>query len=465
MNSRKAEKPRPVGYPSSKDRGFKVPKNLGEFKYADTKTAENTENTENQTSKEPDLRTAENANLRTAEKALINLGLKKPQIPTSHEASVNLSSPTSSPVNNTKSPNLPNPTYEDFESEYKTGTPRVLNEILVYHGSKAQIKHHLVLLHGAMAGLAYFYRNLEPLSRKPGWGVYAVDWIGMGRSSRPDMKPKETREDERIREIEWKFIDRLEEWRIKRLGEDKKFMLVGHSFGGYLGMRYALKYPHAVNKLIMVSPVGVEKLIPSRPPVSSTPASSSSLSTTDTGHHTTVPTTYVHKPWFHRPLSLSMRHQIIPPFLLPKLAPMTSFFSLPHPVASWMSKRLSDLGSPEESAWLFQYTLRLLQEGVGGDSALCYLADAGVVIKKPLCDAVEDLVERGIPSVWVYGEEDWMDPEAGKRMVGRIRQLEGMAGFVEIVGAGHQVYLDRSREFNELIWREMEGVEKVQEQA
>jgi cardiolipin-specific phospholipase len=81
-----------------------------------------------------------------------------------------------------------------------------------------------------MAGLAYFYRNLEPLSRKEGWGIYAIDWIGMGRSSRPSMKPKETQEDERIKEIEGKFIDKLEEWRIKRLGKNAKFTLVGMYF-------------------------------------------------------------------------------------------------------------------------------------------------------------------------------------------------------------------------------------------
>jgi pimeloyl-ACP methyl ester carboxylesterase len=41
----------------------------------------------------------------------------------------------------------------------------------------------LVLAHGYGAGLAYFYRNFASLIR-PGWRVYAIDWLGMGRSAR-----------------------------------------------------------------------------------------------------------------------------------------------------------------------------------------------------------------------------------------------------------------------------------------
>lgn len=124
-----------------------------------------------------------------------------------------------------------------------------------------------------------------------------------------------------------------------------------------------------------------------------------------------------------------------------------------------MSKRLSDLRNKEASAWLFQYTIRLLEEGVGGDSALCYLADAGVVIKKPLCGAAPELVKCKIPSTWIYGEEDWMDSEAGRRIVESIKLSGGRATFEVIGGAGHQIYLEKSKEFNDLILKEMQDVE------
>lgn len=37
----------------------------------------------------------------------------------------------------------------------------------------------------------------------------------------------------------------------------EKIVLVGHSLGGFLSACYALKYPERVEKLILVSPVGL----------------------------------------------------------------------------------------------------------------------------------------------------------------------------------------------------------------
>ena len=39
----------------------------------------------------------------------------------------------------------------------------------------------------------------------------------------------------------------------------KKFELVGHSFGGYLATQYAVKYPDAVQRLVLLSPAGLNK--------------------------------------------------------------------------------------------------------------------------------------------------------------------------------------------------------------
>ena len=37
----------------------------------------------------------------------------------------------------------------------------------------------------------------------------------------------------------------------------EKFVLMGHSLGGYISCCYALQYPQHVEKLILASPVGV----------------------------------------------------------------------------------------------------------------------------------------------------------------------------------------------------------------
>jgi cardiolipin-specific phospholipase len=89
--------------------------------------------------------------------------------------------------------------------------------------------------------------------------VYAIDWLGMGRSARVPFTVKAKKEDisGRVNEAESFFIDSLEEWREKMRME--KMTLVGHSLGAYLSVAYALRYPTRVSKLILLSPAGVPR--------------------------------------------------------------------------------------------------------------------------------------------------------------------------------------------------------------
>lgn len=48
-------------------------------------------------------------------------------------------------------------------------------------------KSPIVICHGFGAGLAFFFKNLWSISSSTGRRVYAMDWIGMGRSSRPSF--------------------------------------------------------------------------------------------------------------------------------------------------------------------------------------------------------------------------------------------------------------------------------------
>ncbi|XP_047741669.1 1-acylglycerol-3-phosphate O-acyltransferase ABHD5-like [Hyalella azteca] len=64
--------------------------------------------------------------------------------------------------------------------------------------------------------------------------VYAIDILGFGRSSRPKF-------DSDAVKAEKQFITSIESWR-KAMGLDK-FILLGHSFGGFLAASYAIKYP------------------------------------------------------------------------------------------------------------------------------------------------------------------------------------------------------------------------------
>lgn len=135
-----------------------------------------------------------------------------------------------------------------------------------------------VILHGYGAGLGFFFLNFPTLAAwagRRGADVYAVDWLGMGRSARVPFTIRAKRDDiqGRVTEAESFFVDSLEEWREKMGLEN--MTLIGHSLGAYFSTVYALKYPTRVNKLVLLSPAGV----PHDPNATSDP----SRELTDTG--------------------------------------------------------------------------------------------------------------------------------------------------------------------------------------
>ena len=128
-----------------------------------------------------------------------------------------------------------------------------------------------VLLHGYGAGLGFFFRNFPALARwagTRGTSVYALDWLGMGRSARVPFRVRAKRDDipGRVHEAESFFVESLEEWR-ERAGLEK-MTLIGHSLGAYFSTVYALRYPERVHKLLLLSPAGVPRdpnnTVPSR---------------------------------------------------------------------------------------------------------------------------------------------------------------------------------------------------------
>ena len=96
----------------------------------------------------------------------------------------------------------------------------------------------------------FIYLFLLALSKIPNYKVYSVDWLGMGNSSRhrklPSWDANKT-ESENVSVVDDYFINSLEIWREKQ--HIDKFVLMGHSLGGYLVTAYAEKYPERIQKV------------------------------------------------------------------------------------------------------------------------------------------------------------------------------------------------------------------------
>lgn len=110
----------------------------------------------------------------------------------------------------------------------------------------------LVCLHGYASGAGIFYATLPPLTEAWPGPVYALDSPGCGLSERPAWRLGTAIS---VSEGEDWWIERLEAWRAT-MGIDK-FVLCGHSLGGYMAVAYAERHPSRVDRLILVSPVGL----------------------------------------------------------------------------------------------------------------------------------------------------------------------------------------------------------------
>ncbi|KAJ5934326.1 cardiolipin-specific deacylase [Penicillium verhagenii] len=291
-----------------------------------------------------------------------------------------------------------------------SGKDRALNEFSVERvGEEAD--QHLVMLHGYGAGLGFFYKNFEPLSRLKGWQLHALDMLGMGRSTRPPFKIKAKEREEAIREAEAWFVDALEEWRIKR--KIDRFTLLGHSLGGYMAVAYALKYPGHLNKLILASPVGIpedpyavtadvaepsESTLPNEVTQDQRDITASVPKTSDGSFISSRPqtqSTSANQPprrtmpkWF-----AYLWEANISPFSIVR---WTGPFG-PRIVSGWTSRRFSHLPA-EESKALHDYSYSIFSLRGSGEYALAYILAPGAFARSPLIHRIQGVGRQMISS-------------------------------------------------------------------
>jgi cardiolipin-specific phospholipase len=404
-----------------------------------------------------------------------------------------------------------------------SGKNRALNELSIERVGE-QSDQNLVILHGYGAGLGFFYRNFEGLSRAVGWKLYALDLLGMGRSSRPPFKIHAKDRQGSITEAENWFVDSLEEWRIKR--NIDRFTLLGHSLGGYMAVVYSLKYPGHLNKLILVSPVG----IPEDPYAVNAAMPDPDPSTTENGisqdQGQTIGTSNPDIPEANKAggdnnnfldarakaeadsgqkgngnsNSTPAPRKPLPRWLTYLWDANISPFSLvrwtgplgPRFVSGWTSRRFSHL-PPEQAHTLHMYAYTLFKQRGSGEYALAYILAPGAFARSPLIrriagvgrqfikpdgntsSSVSEAAQRretGLPVVFMYGQNDWMDIAGGYAAEQKLneatekalatateeerRREAGSAKVVIIKDAGHHVYLEGWEDFNQVVLQEMD---------
>jgi len=104
------------------------------------------------------------------------------------------------------------------------------------------------MIHGFGGGGAIFVKMFPYLRHY--FTIVCIDMLGMGSSGRPEY-------DSYTFDSAVEFhLDSIRAWMDRKL-VDQKYYLLGHSLGGCIACHYALKYPKNIEKLILMSPVGI----------------------------------------------------------------------------------------------------------------------------------------------------------------------------------------------------------------
>ena len=374
-----------------------------------------------------------------------------------------------------------------------SGKNRALNEVCVERVGE-ETEETLVMVHGYGAGLGFFYKNFEPITRTPGLKLYALDMLGMGNSSRPAFKIHASDKDAKIDEAENWFIDALEEWRKARKIE--RFTLLGHSLGGYMAASYAIKYPGHLKKLILASPVG----IPEDPYAVNASLPEPNESTVQNEFTQDQQTATEGGSGSDSPAQVAAngqpaapRRQMpswfkwlwdanVSPFSIVRLTGPLG----PRFVSGWTSRRFNHLPADEARA-LHDYSFSIFKQKGSGEYALAYILAPGAYARRPVINRIAQVgrqplseamaaatgvqKETGIPVVFMYGENDWMDVEGGLAAEKKLNEAKmealktgtdaekraenGSVRVLVVPKAGHHLYLDNPDAFNDELNKEM----------
>ncbi|MBC8123057.1 MAG: alpha/beta fold hydrolase [Gemmatimonadaceae bacterium] len=110
----------------------------------------------------------------------------------------------------------------------------------------------VLLLHG-LPSHSFGWRAILPVLADKGFRVFAPDWVGFGASDKPGAREFDYTPDA--------FVNALEEF-VSALNIEK-FSLIVQGFLGSVGIQYALRHPHRIERLaILNAPIAVTAKLP-----------------------------------------------------------------------------------------------------------------------------------------------------------------------------------------------------------
>ncbi len=109
-------------------------------------------------------------------------------------------------------------------------------------GNNPRIK--VLLLHGGPAATHQYMECFQSFFPKEGIEFYEYDQLGCGNSDKPADTSLWTLD---------RFVDEVEQVRQAIGADEKNFYILGNSWGGVLGMQYALKYQDKMKSLIVAN--------------------------------------------------------------------------------------------------------------------------------------------------------------------------------------------------------------------
>lgn len=307
----------------------------------------------------------------------------------------------------------------------------------------------------------------------------------MGNSSR-DVKFTQSikcgrdadREKEIAQAVTDELIDALEKLRIEE--NIPHFTLAGHSLGGYLTGKYAVKYPKAVENLVLISPVG----IPQPPPLET------QLLPKDMN-------------WQVRMIEQLWKWNFTPQAVVRVMGSRG-----PKMIQDMVDRRFGKRWEGEERALISDYMYHITAAPGSGEYVLNALLEpifqhavtpdpvevvaqnavavsgatvdtpagvtkpatrrsqqsaprprSGVYAKLPL---EQELCALKVPILLVYGDNDWLYYPTADESVRKWKQGGVPAAALGIISnAGHHLYLDNSKDFNRTLIQWVENTEHL----